>query len=242
MISSTISRRHFRLFRNIIVILAVSATALFLTGSSILSAKDAYSKKTVTSKAGLNLRETADAAGKKKGVIPSGETVEITEMNPAEVTIAGKSGHWVKVKWKNLDGWAFDAFLGEPASPLLEHFISIAVKTNPGCCDCSFKKDSGDDKMYGECGNGQETVNAEDKPAFVRGNSVIFEYYNLYYTQNENENPGEEYNSEHTYTYYECEIDGKKILATGEGETLATDVKCKVVKTKTVGNGEEDEE
>lgn len=232
----------FRLLRNIILLLAVSVTALFLLSSSTLTAKEAYQKKTVTTKSGLNIRETADASGKKKGVIPFGETVEITETTPADVTIAGKTGRWVKVKWKKMDGWAFDAFLGEPASPLLEHFIDIAVTTDPGCCDCSFKKDAGDEKMYGECGNGQETVTTQDKPAYVRGDSVIFEYYNLYYTYNENEEPEGEYNSEHTYTYYECAIDGKKILATKKGETLTTGIQCKVTGTKTIGNGEEDEE
>lgn len=236
-----ISSSKLILVRSILIITCITGLVLLLMNSSALSAKEAYQKKTVTTKSGLNLRETADASGKKKGVIPFGETVEITETNPAEVTIAGNKGRWVKVKWKNLEGWAFDAFLGEPASPLLEHFIAIAVRVQGGC-DCSFSKSAGKDKMSGECGNGQETDNASDKPAIARGDSVVFEYYNLYYTQNENEDPEAEYNSEHTYTYYECSIDGKKILATKEGETLTTDVKCKVTGTKTVGNGEEDEE
>lgn len=237
----SISFKKPHLLRSILIVLCITGLAIFLLNNSTLSAKDAYQKKTVTTKSGLNLRETADAAGKKKGVIPFGETVEITETNPAEVTIAGKTGRWVKVKWKKLDGWAFDAFLGEPSSPLLQHFIDIAVRTDQECCDCSFTKDAGDDKMSGECGNGQETVNAEDKPAFVRGDSVIFGYYNLYYTYNENEEPEGEYNSEHTYTYYECAIDGKKILAAKKGETLTTSIECKVTRTEKIEDGEEEE-
>lgn len=231
---------EYRLLRNIILILTVSVTALFLLSSSTLTAKEAYQKKTVTTKSGLNLRETADSAGKKKGVIPFGETVEITETNPAEVTIAGKSGHWVKVKWKKMEGWAFDAFLGEPSSPLLEHFKAIAVSIQGGC-DCSFTKAAGADKMSGDCGNGEATALPVDRPAFVKENMVIFEY-EYWECSNWDDDEYEPSCTESQTIYYECAIDGKKILATKKGKTLTTDVVCKVTGTKKFENGGEDEE
>ncbi len=98
----TFFARNFK-FINTVIILLISGLTLFPAEDSNLSARESYQKKIVTTKAGLNLRETADTAGKKKGVIPFGETVEITEINPAEVTIAGKTGRWVKVKWKKMD-------------------------------------------------------------------------------------------------------------------------------------------
>ncbi|HPS58680.1 MAG TPA: hypothetical protein PK514_11300 [Spirochaetota bacterium] len=50
--------RSLKLIRNIIVILTISGMSLFLMESRSLSAKDAYLKKTVTTKSELNLRET----------------------------------------------------------------------------------------------------------------------------------------------------------------------------------------
>lgn len=209
-----------------ILILPVVCLFLLLIITVSLQAKDPLPAKIVTAKAGLNVRETPDASGKKLGLVPFGETVEIYETKGEEVTIAGKSGHWVRIKWKKLNGWAFDAFLGDPgSSSLLEHFKSIAIQITGGC-DCSFKKDSGDANVYGECGNGEETVEPTTKVAWVKGDSVMFEYTDSVYTEDES---GE---GSSTVSYYECAIDGKKILATKKGETLETEVKCTLIKTE----------
>ena len=217
---------EFRLLRNIILILTVSVTALFLLSSSTLTAKEAYQKKTVTTKSGLNLRETADSAGKKKGVIPFGETVEITETNPAEVTIAGKTGHWVKVKWKNLDGWAFDAFLGEAgSSSLLDHFKAIAIEMQ-GDNGCSFTKTAGWIFITCYCNDSEQSIEA-----YVRDESVIFEHTASKCTSWKGNAKDDESCTAAQTTYYECVIESRKILATKAGETLKTDVACKVMKT-----------
>ncbi|NLV66504.1 MAG: SH3 domain-containing protein [Spirochaetes bacterium] len=226
----TFFARNFK-FINTVIILLISGLTLFPAEDSNLSARESYQKKIVTTKAGLNLRETADTAGKKKGVIPFGETVEITEINPAEVTIAGKTGRWVKVKWKKMDGWAFDAFLGEPPSELLEHFRTIAVNIQGGC-DCSFRKAVGQNKMSGDCGNSEATALPVDKPVIVKGNMVTFEYEYWECAQWDDDEDDPSCTESQTILY-ECSIEGAKILDTRRGGTLTTDVKCKITRKKT---------
>lgn len=198
----------------------VTGTALFILGSNFAAAGDGPQKKTVTTKAGLNVRDKADTSGKKIGMVPFGETVEITETSPDEVTISGKTGHWVKIKWKKTSGWAFDAFLGEADSPLLEHFEAIAIEITSGDIQCDVSKKAGDDNMHGSGGSEETEVYVTDKPARVSGNSVVFEYCEAVNKEGDGR----------LIKTYECAIDGKKILSTKEGETLTTDVKCKLVK------------
>jgi len=207
---------HF--FKHIIIILFATGSLIMLN-TGTLSAKETFQKKTVSTKSGLNVRKTADAAGQKIGLIPFGETVEVTEMNSAEVTVAGKTGHWVKVKWKNLNGWGFDAFLGNTeTSPLYEHFKKIALEVRIKCENgCTVRKDAESDTLNGECGNSEITAEPVNKPAWVSGNTVVFEYTETEYSENE----------QSTTRIYECSIDGKKILATKEGETLTIEVICR---------------
>jgi hypothetical protein len=164
------------LFRSIMLILFVVGCAMFILGYTSLSAGETGQKKTVTAKAGLNVRDRADASGKKTGLVPFGETVEITETSPDEVTVAGKTGRWVKIKWKKLNGWAFDAFLGETGSPLLDHFEAIAIEVKAPEIDCHVFKKAGDDKMHGSGGGGGQDDYVTDKPAWISGNSVMFEF------------------------------------------------------------------
>lgn len=210
-------------FRNIILILFISGCTLFMLSNNSASAGEGIQKKTVTTKAGLNVRDKADTSGKKIGMVPFGETVEITETSPDEVTISGKTGHWVKIKWKKTSGWAFDAFLGEADSPLLDHFEEIAIEVKAPEIECHVFKKAGDDKMKGGGGGGGQEDYVTDKPAWLNGNSVMFEYYKSFYNENTEKSSS---------TTYECAIDGSKILSTKEGETLTTDVKCKLVKTE----------
>lgn len=131
--------------------------------------------------------------------MPFGETVEITETSPGEVTISGKTGHWVKIKWKKVSGWAFDAFLAEADSPMLDHFEAIAIEVNAPEIKCDIYKKAGEDKMQGSGGAEEIEVYVTDKQPWISGNSVVFEYW-------------------------------KKINK--EGETLTTEIKCKLVKTE----------
>lgn len=209
-------------------ILIAVVTIFILTGGT-LTAKDRNPVKIVTAKAGLNIRETPDTSGKKTGLIPMGEYVEITKTNPEVVTIAGKSGHWVKVEWESNYGWAFDAFLGDiPSSPLLDHFISIGLETHEGV-PARFYKEPGEIKVYGGAsGNSEGSIEPGDKPARQKGDSIIFEYYSLEYIGYDDDSNPEGGHTESTC--FECAIDGKKILSTKKGETLTTEVKCREVK------------
>lgn len=220
-----------------ITILAAVA-AYLLPGAAILSADDSTQKKTVTAKAGLNVRDKPDTNGKKLGLVPYGEEVEIVETGTDEVTIGDKTGHWVKVKWKKLNGWAFDAFLGEnPATTLMERFRAIEIQiVLPGCEYYQFTKSRGSDTVYGDSGNPEYYMSVISKPAQVKGDSVIFEY-TLWVCEKFGEEKENDFPDciQSTTTYYECAIDGKAIMAadTDEyAEPLNTEVKCRVTKTE----------
>ncbi len=77
-------------------------------------------------KAGLVMRETPAASGKKICVIPNGEVVDLIEETGESVTIAGKSGKWSKVKWNDTTGWVFGGFLKSPGDfdtiPVFDRF------------------------------------------------------------------------------------------------------------------------
>lgn len=163
--------------KNIVLILLIAGCFLFILGYTAVSAGEAGQKKTVTAKAGLNVHDKADVSGKKIGMIPFGEKVEITETSPGEVTISGKTGHWVKIKWKKINGWAFDAFLAEAGSPMLDHFESIAIEVNAPEIEGHVYKKAGDDKMTGGGAGGGHEEYVTDRPAWVSGDSVMFEYY-----------------------------------------------------------------
>jgi len=231
-------KQFFKAFKNTgftsyaIPALILAGFLLFLTVFNTASAKDALQKKTALTKSGLNLRDKADSAGKKLGLIPFGEAVDITETQTGEVTVSGKKGHWVKVKWKNLEGWAFDAFLGnEESSPLLDHFKSIEIQVTGGC-DCMFHKDSGEDKFHGDCGSSGASAEPVDKSAVVSGNAIMFEYTYWECTKETYEDGDEGSCVESETKEFECTVDGNKILSTKKGKKLDTEVKCKLVKTK----------
>ena len=219
-------------FINIIIALFISASVLLFLNSGILFAGEGYAMKIVTTSSGLNLRTSPDAKSAVRGVIKQGETVEVTETTDEEVTIAGKKGRWVKVKWRNLSGWAFDAFLADvPDSPLLDRFVAIGIEITGGS-DCMFTKSAGRDRMAGECGCSESSAEPVDKPARVKGNMVIFDYTFYECTEWDEDDEYEPSCTGSQTIYYECAIDGAKILATKAGKTLKTDVSCIKIKTE----------
>jgi uncharacterized protein YgiM (DUF1202 family) len=78
-----------------------------LTGENIPPDK----VRTVISKGGLRLRDTPDQKGEIITVIPEGEKVEMIEVTGEELTIAGTSGKWSRIRWRDKSGWVFGGFL-----------------------------------------------------------------------------------------------------------------------------------
>jgi hypothetical protein len=73
----------------------------------------ATSKRTAIVSASTNLvmRGKPDRAGKKIGVIPHGETVEILAEGDSEVTIDKVTSKWYKVLYSGAEGWVFGGYL-----------------------------------------------------------------------------------------------------------------------------------
>ncbi len=65
----------------------------------------------VGAKSGLMMREKPDVKGKAISLISIGEEVLLLEEKPEKISIAGKTGKWSKIKWKDKTGWAFGGFL-----------------------------------------------------------------------------------------------------------------------------------
>ena len=59
----------------------------------------------------LVVRDSPDVSGNKLGNVPYGGKVNVIERVGGKESIGGRSGYWVKIQWKNGDGYAFDAFL-----------------------------------------------------------------------------------------------------------------------------------
>lgn len=66
---------------------------------------------TVNTAAGLKMRDKPDVSGNSIALIPDKTELEIIEFASETVTIAGKEGTWVKVKWNGQTGWVFGGFL-----------------------------------------------------------------------------------------------------------------------------------
>ena len=77
--------------------------------------KDAW----IVPKVGLRYRDTPDLKGKKLGVIPFREYVQIIEETGKDMTISGVTGKWSKVVWGKKTGWVFGGFLSSsvPQNP-----------------------------------------------------------------------------------------------------------------------------
>ncbi|MCB1318891.1 MAG: SH3 domain-containing protein [Leptospiraceae bacterium] len=71
----------------------------------------------ISAPSGLRVRSAPDREAAVLGLIPFNAPVQVVARAPEELTIDGKTGNWVEVKWQNLRGWVFEGYLGlEPAS------------------------------------------------------------------------------------------------------------------------------
>lgn len=66
---------------------------------------------TVSEKEGLKIREKADKSSKQTGFIPFQEKVTIIDENGPAETLYGIKSSWMKIKYKNITGWAFGGFI-----------------------------------------------------------------------------------------------------------------------------------
>lgn len=66
---------------------------------------------TVSEKEGLKIREKAGASHKQIGFIPFQERLLILDENGPKETLYGIRSSWMKIKYKNITGWAFGGFI-----------------------------------------------------------------------------------------------------------------------------------
>lgn len=59
----------------------------------------------------LVVRASPDVSASKLGNVPYGGKVDVIGQVGGMESIGGRSGHWVKIHWKNGKGYVFDAFL-----------------------------------------------------------------------------------------------------------------------------------
>lgn len=235
-------KRHLPAVRHFLLLaFGIMGMALLVAGPGGLSVGDdlaaSEGSKTVLPKAGLNMRAAPDQKSKKVCLIPHGESVEVLETKGAEVTVAGKTGHWVRVKWKRHTGWVFDAFLGTGGGGrLLERFNEIAIRINKNIhIEVYVYKKAGDDRMSGDGGAGGEEQRVTGDPVRVEGNAVVFWFQKIVcpdYVETEMGRKSEAEARPCTKTFYKCRIDGKKILSAREGKELVADAECAVDRSK----------
>lgn len=109
----TLARRF--LFASV-MLLAVLSTSC---GEKAPAGKEMY----VSARSGLVVRKTPDAKGERIGLIAHGGKVVVVGQEGGDVTIAGKTGKWSKIKFKGQDAFVFGGFLNEtkpealPAAP-----------------------------------------------------------------------------------------------------------------------------
>jgi hypothetical protein len=68
-------------------------------------------KLKVIAKSGLHLREKPDQKSKSILLLPMNSEVELLDNSKQMETIANQTGEWLKVKFKDKEGFAFSAFL-----------------------------------------------------------------------------------------------------------------------------------
>ncbi len=61
----------------------------------------------------LRVRDAPDDYGTVLFSLENKDRVQITEIEPGEVTLGGKKSKWVKIKYLSYDGWVFGAFLSK---------------------------------------------------------------------------------------------------------------------------------
>lgn len=108
----------------------ISILLVIIIANSLFS-QDINNTLYVNAVKGLNLRMEPKPNGKILAIIPNGEKVLVVEVKNKKVTINNISGSWVKIKWKNLNGWVFNGFLTtteNDSSSLIQHIKDVAPK------------------------------------------------------------------------------------------------------------------
>ncbi len=62
----------------------------------------------------LVVRKQPDVTASQIGSVPTGGKVKVLKVVSGYESVGGRSGHWVKIEWRNTVGYVFDAFL-DPA-------------------------------------------------------------------------------------------------------------------------------
>ena len=136
-----------------------------------------------SAKAGLVMRETPDTSGKKIALIPMDEEVTLLEEKGESVTIAGKTGKWSKVTWKDKTGWVFGGFLKKdedfaqmPVVPVLERIkgLSFGFVLNEDELSDEMEITVDEDSFSGKCylhGSGDATFSGTYK-AVEKGDTL----------------------------------------------------------------------
>lgn len=65
----------------------------------------------VTANSGLLIRADSNTNASKLGLAPYGAKVSVLEQSPKTMTIGGKTGHWTRIDFNGLQGWAFGGYL-----------------------------------------------------------------------------------------------------------------------------------
>ncbi len=68
-------------------------------------------ERIVVSPNGMHIRESSSRDARSLGVIPFREKVAVLQTGTATQKIDGVEGHWAKVRWNDITGWVFDAYL-----------------------------------------------------------------------------------------------------------------------------------
>ena len=85
---------------------------LLVATSFALAAVD----KTVKAKAGLRVRSEPSTNGKQLALIKNGAKVSVIEETGGVINLSGATGRWTKIKYSNVEGWAFGGFLTDTKS------------------------------------------------------------------------------------------------------------------------------
>ena len=70
----------------------------------------------VNADGGLRMREAPTLDSKNLALIPNLATVDFIEQGNEEVEMAGKRGHWTKIRFLDQTGWVFGAYLSDIVS------------------------------------------------------------------------------------------------------------------------------
>lgn len=89
----------------------ITFTLIFLSLSAYLYSDTSYG--VITSKKGLNIRNEANRNAKILGLVPYGNFVIIISDTHKKEIIDNEQGSWYKIRWNDIEGYAFSAFIKE---------------------------------------------------------------------------------------------------------------------------------